>query len=428
MTDTTPSTTTPAPTDVVLCSPLRTPVGAYGGAFTDVPVQDLASTVVSAIVERTGLSADSIDDIILGQASPDGAAPALGRVVALDAGLGDSVPGMQLDRRCGSGLQAVVTAAAHVATGAADLIIAGGAESMSRTGYSVDGSIRWGVKGGDLVLHDRLAEGRASAGGRNHPIPGGMIETAENLRRDYGITREAQDALAAESHRRAVAAIDEGLFADEIVPVTVPGKRRRDPETVVDRDEHPRPGTTTDKLAGLRPVMGRQDDEATVTAGNASGQNDGAAAMVVTTRARAEELGLEPFARLSGWAVAGVAPETMGIGPVAATARVLERLGMSLDDLDVIELNEAFAAQALSVLQEWGVAADDPRLNPHGSGISLGHPVGATGARMLVTLCHELRRRGDSTESGDADQPTLRGLATMCIGGGQGLAAVLEAE
>lgn len=428
MTDTTPSTTTPSPTDVVLCSPLRTPVGAYGGAFTDVPVQDLASTVVNAIVERAGLTADSIDDIILGQASPDGAAPALGRVVALDAGLGDSVPGMQLDRRCGSGLQAVVTAAAHVATGAADLIIAGGAESMSRTGYSVDGSIRWGVKGGDLVLHDRLAEGRASAGGRDHPIPGGMIETAENLRREYGITREAQDALATESHRRAVAAIDDGLFADEIVPVTVPGKRRRAPETVVDRDEHPRPGTTTDKLAGLRPVMGRQDDEATVTAGNASGQNDGAAAMIVTTRARAEELGLEPFARLSGWAVAGVAPETMGIGPVPATARVLDRLGMSLDDLDVIELNEAFAAQALSVLQEWGVAADDPRLNPHGSGISLGHPVGATGARMLVTLCHELRRRGDNTESGGNGSASLRGLATMCIGGGQGLAAVLEAE
>ncbi|WP_420100354.1 acetyl-CoA C-acetyltransferase [Corynebacterium sp.] len=416
------TTTAPAPTDVVLCSPLRTPVGAYGGAFTDVPVQDLASTVVAAIVERTGLTADDIDDIILGQASPDGAAPALGRVVALDAGLGDSVPGMQLDRRCGSGLQAVVTAAAHVATGAADLIIAGGAESMSRTGYSVDGAIRWGVKGGDLVLHDRLAEGRASAGGRNHPIPGGMIETAENLRREYGVTREAQDEMAAESHRRAVAAIDDGLFADEIVPVTVPGKRRRDPETIVDRDEHPRPGTTTEKLAGLRPVMGRQDDEATVTAGNASGQNDGAAAMVVTTRARAEELGLQPVARLSGWAVAGVAPETMGIGPVPATARVLDRLGMTLDDLDVIELNEAFAAQALSVLQEWGVAADDPRLNLHGSGISLGHPVGATGARMLVTLCHELRRRG---ENGSAP---LRGLATMCIGGGQGLAAVLDAE
>lgn len=415
-----------SPEDVVICSPLRTPVGAYGGAFTDVPVQDLASTVVSAIVEHTGLNADSIDDLILGQASPEGSAPALGRVVALDAGLGDSVPGMQLDRRCGSGLQAVVTAAAHVATGAADLIIAGGAESMSRTGYSVDGSVRWGVKGGDLVLHDRLSEGRSSAGGRNHPIPGGMIETAENLRREYGITREAQDALATESHTRAVAAMDTGIFDEEIVPVTVPGRRRRDPDTIIDRDEHPRPGTTTDKLSGLRPVMGRRDDEATVTAGNASGQNDGAAAMIVTTRAKADELGLEPVARLAGWAVAGVAPETMGIGPVPATARVLDRLGITLDDLDIIELNEAFAAQALSVLDEWKIDATDPRLNPHGSGISLGHPVGATGARMLVTLCHELRRR--STESnGDHGEP-LRGLATMCIGGGQGLAAVLTTE
>lgn len=415
---------TKKPDDIVLCSPLRTPVGAYGGAFTDVPVQDLASTVVTAIVERTGLTADSIDDIILGQASPDGAAPALGRVVALDAGLGDSVPGMQLDRRCGSGLQAVVTAAAHVAAGAADLVIAGGAESMSRTGYSVDGSIRWGVKEGDLVLHDRLAEGRSSAGGRNHPIPGGMIETAENLRREYGITREDQDALAVESHSRAVAAMDNGVFDEEIVPVTVPGRRRKDPDTVVDRDEHPRPGTTTDTLAKLRPVMGRQDDAATVTAGNASGQNDGAAAMIVTTRARAEALGLDPVAGLSGWAVAGVAPEAMGIGPVPATERVLDRLGLTLEDLDVIELNEAFAAQALSVLKEWGIPADDPRLNTHGSGISLGHPVGATGARMLVTLTHEMRRRA---ASGAGDTP-VRGLATMCIGGGQGLAAVLESE
>lgn len=420
MTDTTP-------TDIVLCSPLRTPVGAYGGAFTDVSVQDLATTVVSAIVDRTGLDAGSIDDIILGQASPEGAAPALGRVVALDAGLGPEVPGMQLDRRCGSGLQAVVTAAAHVAAGAAEAIIAGGAESMSRTGYSVDGSIRWGVKGGDLVLHDRLVEGRNSAGGRHHPIPGGMIETAENLRREYGVLREAQDALAVQSHARAVTATEQGLFDKEIVPVTRPGQRRKDPDTVVDSDEHPRPGTTTEKLAGLRPVMGRQDYDATVTAGNASGQNDGAAAMIVTTREKARELGLTPMARLAGWAVAGVPPETMGVGPVPATSKVLDRLGLSLSDMDVIELNEAFAAQVLSVLDEWGINADDPRLNPRGSGISLGHPVGATGARMLVTLCHELHQSAP-TKNGSTEGPARRGLATMCIGGGQGLAAVLESE
>lgn len=413
----TSTTSSPAPTDsdIVLCTPLRTPVGAYGGVFSGVPVQDLATAVVSAIVERTGLTPEHIDDVILGQASPNGAAPALGRVVALDAGLGETVPGMQLDRRCGSGLQAIVTAAAHVAAGAADLVIAGGAESMSTTEYSVDGSIRWGVRGGDLVLHDRLAQGRETAGGRNHPIPGGMIETAENLRKKYDLSREDQDALAARSQQRAVAAQEAGLFDDEIVPVTVPGRRRKDPAVTVTTDEHPRPGTTASTLAGLRPVMGRQDADATVTAGNASGQNDGAAALIVTTRAKAAELGLTPAARLRGWAVAGVAPETMGVGPVPATAKVLSRLGLTLDDLDIIELNEAFAAQVLAVLAEWDLDPSDPRLNPSGSGISLGHPVGATGARLVVTLCHELARSG-----GDL------GLATMCIGGGQGLAAVID--
>lgn len=405
----------PADSDIVLCTPLRTPVGAYGGVFSGIPVQDLASTVVKAVVERSGISPEDIDDVILGQASPAGGAPALGRVVALDAGLGDSVPGMQLDRRCGSGLQAVATAAAHIACGAADLVIAGGAESMSTTEYTVDGSIRWGVKGGDLVLHDRLAQGRETAGGRNHPIPGGMIETAENLREQYSLSREAQDALAARSQHRAVAAQEQGLFDGEIVPVTVPGRRRKDPEITVTTDEHPRPGTTAEKLAGLRAVRARQDEDATVTAGNASGQNDGAAALIVTTRAKAAELGLTPAARLRGWAVAGVAPETMGVGPVPATAKVLSRLGLTLDDLDIIELNEAFAAQVLAVLSEWDLDPEDVRLNPSGSGISLGHPVGATGARLLVTLCHELSRSGGGL-----------GLATMCIGGGQGLAAVID--
>lgn len=411
------STNSPAPSDsdIVLCTPLRTPVGAYGGVFSGVPVQDLASTVVSAIMERTGIDPTDVDDLILGQASPSGSAPALGRVVALDAGLGDSVPGMQLDRRCGSGLQAIATAAAHISSGAADLIIAGGAESMSTTEYTVDGSIRWGVKGGDLVLHDRLAQGRETAGGKNHPIPGGMIETAENLREEYDISRADQDALAARSQQLAVAAQERGDFGSEIVPVTVPGRRRKDPDVTVTEDEHPRPGTTAEKLAGLRPVMGRQDDDATVTAGNASGQNDGAAALIVTTRAKATELGLTPAARLRGWAVAGVAPETMGVGPVPATAKVLSRLGLTLDDMDIIELNEAFAAQVLAVLDEWKLDPEDSRLNPSGSGISLGHPVGATGARLLVTLCHELSRSDESL-----------GLATMCIGGGQGLAAVID--
>ncbi|NLP40152.1 MAG: acetyl-CoA C-acetyltransferase [Corynebacterium pollutisoli] len=401
------------PTDIVLCTPLRTAVGAYGGQFVGVPVQQLAATVVKAVMERSGLKAADVDDLILGQASPNGAAPALGRVVALDAGLGETVPGMQLDRRCGSGLQAVVTAAAHVATGAADVIIAGGAESMSRTEYTVDADVRWGKKGGNMVFRDRLAEARETAGGKNHPIPGGMIETAENLREEYSIAREAQDEMAVESHRRAVAAQENGIFAEEIVPVEVP-QRKGDP-LVVDSDEHPRPDSTLEKLAKLRPIMGRQDADATVTAGNASGQNDGAAAMIVTTRAKAGELGLTPSVVLRGWAVAGVAPETMGIGPVPATKKVLDRLGLTLDDMDLIELNEAFAAQALSVLSEWGISADDSRLNPLGSGISLGHPVGATGARMLVTASHQLARTDAKTA-----------LVTMCIGGGQGLAAVIE--
>lgn len=404
-----------SPSDIVLCSPLRTPVGRYGGQFVSVPVQELASTVVKEIIARTGLQPEHIDDLILGQASPNGAAPALGRVVALNAGLGETVPGMQLDRRCGSGLQAVATAAAHIQAGAADLIIAGGAESMSRTEYTVDADVRWGKKGGDMVFRDRLQEARETAGGDLHPIPGGMIETAENLRREFSIARATQDEMAAHSHERAVAAIDAGLFAEEIVPVAVRG--RKGEVTLVDRDEHPRPGTSVEKLSSLRAIMGGQDSAATVTAGNASGQNDGAAAMIVTTRARAAKLGLTPAATLRGWAVAGVAPETMGIGPVPATAKVLDRLGLTLADIDLIELNEAFAAQALACLHKWGISADDPRLNPHGSGISLGHPVGATGARMLVTAAHELARSARSTA-----------LVTMCIGGGQGLAAVITKE
>ena len=401
------------PKDIVICNPKRTAVGRYGGAFVGVPVQELAATVVKAVIEDAGISGEVIDDIILGQASPNGAAPALGRVVGLDAELGVEVPGMQLDRRCGSGLQAIATAAAHVAAGAADLIVAGGAESMSNTEYTVDGKIRWGAKGGTMELKDRLQEGREQAGGKHHPIPGGMIETAENLREEYSIERERQDKLAVASHARAAAAQEAGDFDAEIVPVSVP-QRKGDP-VVVDKDEHIRPGTSEESLAKLRPVMGKSLEGATVTAGNASGQNDGAAAMIVTTRAKAEELGLDPYAVLRGWAVAGVAPETMGIGPVDATTKVFDRLGLTFDDIDLIELNEAFAAQALAVLDAWGISEDDPRLNPVGSGISLGHPVGAPGARMVVTAAHRMRRT-------DAK----RALVTMCIGGGQGLAAVVE--
>lgn len=406
------STTTTA-NDVVICEPLRTPVGRYGGAFVDVPATELAARVISELLSRTGVDPESIDDVILGQCYPNGEAPAIGRVAALDAGLPVTVPGSQLDRRCGSGLQAVLDAAMRVQTGVAALVIAGGVESMSRAEYYTE-SMRWGAKGAPAALHDRLARGRVTAGGKNHPVPGGMLETAENLRREYSIPRSEQDELAVESHRRAVAAMDSGKFAEEIVPVAVP--QRRGADRVVDRDEHPRADTTVESLARLRPIMGASDPDATVTAGNASGQNDGAAACLVTSRARAEQLGLRPLARLVTWAVAGVGPEVMGIGPVPSTARALARAGLELSDIDLIELNEAFAAQALAVTREWGFGdADFDRTNVNGSGISLGHPVGATGVRILTTLLRELDRRG-----------ARFGLETMCIGGGQGLTAVFE--
>jgi acetyl-CoA C-acetyltransferase len=275
--------------------------------------------------------------------------------------------------------------------------------------------LRTGVRSGGVELMDRLDRARTTAGGREHPVPGGMLETAENLRRVYGIGREEQDRLAVRSQQRAGAAADAGRFAEELVPVTVPGARGG-PDVVVDRDEHPRPETTLEDLAGLRPVRRAVDDAATVTAGNASGQNDGAALCVVTTRAEAERRGLTPLLALRSWAVAGVGPEVMGIGPVPASAAALGRAGLTLDDMDLIELNEAFAAQVLAVLREWGLDPEDERLNPNGSGISLGHPVGATGARILTTAAYEARRR---------DSRYL--LETMCIGGGQGLAAVFEA-
>ncbi|MDV3206742.1 MAG: acetyl-CoA C-acetyltransferase [Rhodococcus ruber] len=407
------TTTDATADDVVICEPLRTPVGRYGGVFVDVPATDLAARVISELLSRTGIDPESVDDVIFGQCYPNGEAPAIGRVVALDAGLPVTVPGLQLDRRCGSGLQAVLDAAMRVQTGVADVVIAGGVESMSRAEYYTE-SMRWGAKGAPAALHDRLARGRVTAGGRNHPVPGGMLETAENLRRRYGIGRREQDELAVESHRRAVAAIDSGVFAEEIVPVSVP--QRKGDDRVVDRDEHPRADTTVDTLARLRPIMAAQDPEATVTAGNASGQNDGAAACLVTTRAHAERLGLRPLGRLVTWAVAGVAPAEMGIGPVPSTEKALKRAGLTLADIDLIELNEAFAAQALAVTREWGfTAADFERTNVNGSGISLGHPVGATGVRILATLLRELDRRG-----------ARYGLETMCIGGGQGLTAIFE--
>ncbi|TDB97393.1 acetyl-CoA C-acetyltransferase [Actinomadura sp. 7K534] len=398
--------------EAVICQPVRTAIGRFGGALRTVPVQALGVTVVQALMERSGLDGALVDDVVFGHCYGTAEAPAIGRVIALDAGLPTSVPGVQVDRRCGSGLQSVVYAAAMVRSGAAQAIIAGGAENMSQAPhYSL--TARWGSRAGDITLTDTLTRGRTTAGGQFHPVPGGMLETAENLRREYEIGREEQDDLAYQSQRRALDAQDRGAFADEIVPVRV-GTRKG--EVVVDTDEHPRRDISREALAALRPVMGGQDPEATVTAGNASGQNDGAAACLVTTPEFAAANGLRPLARVVSTAIAGVGPDRMGIGPVPATRRALDAAGLTLADIDLIELNEAFAAQALAVTREWGFgAADFERLNVNGSGISLGHPVGATGARIVATLLHEMDRR-----------EARYGLETLCVGGGQGIAAVFE--
>ncbi|MGO8770018.1 MAG: acetyl-CoA C-acetyltransferase [Mycobacterium sp.] len=396
----------------VICEPVRTPIGRYGGMFKSLTAVDLGVAALKGLLERTGIAPDAVHDVVLGHCYPSSEAPAIGRVVALDSGLPVTVPGMQVDRRCGSGLQAVIQACLQVGNGDQDLVIAGGCESMSNVAfYSTD--MRWGGARGGVRVHDGLARGRTTAGGRHYPVPGGMLETAENLRRQYGISRLEQDELAVRSHQRAVAAQKNGILAEEIVPVTVRGRHG---EELIDTDEHPRADTSVESLSKLKPVLLGDDPQATVTAGNSSGQNDAASMCVVTTPEKAEEYGLTPLVRLVSWGVAGVAPHIMGIGPVPATEAALAKAGLRLSDVDLIELNEAFAAQALAVMREWKFgAADHDRTNVHGSGISLGHPVGATGGRMLATLARELHRRR-----------ARYGLETMCIGGGQGLAAVFE--
>jgi acetyl-CoA C-acetyltransferase len=397
--------------EVVVCAPVRTPVGRLGGALAPLTARDLATTVLRALVDRTRLDPAAVSSVIGAQSYPTMEAPAIGRVAALDAGFPVTTTGYQLDRRCGSGLQAVLNAAMEVQTGVADVVMALGVESMSHAPlYTEQG--RWGSPPDGLLLHDALPRGRLTAGGAAYPTPEGNVGTAEALRAEYGIGRHEQDALALRSHQRAVAARDAGAFDAETVPVEVPGRRGT---VVVDRDEHPRPDSSLDALAALRPVLAGRDPEATVTAGNASGQNDAAAACVVTTPGHARALGLEPCLRLRAWAVAGVDPRRFGIAPVPATLLALDRAGATLGDLDVIELNEAFAVQVLACLADWHIDPEDPRVNPRGSGISLGHPIGATGIRILATLAHEL----------PAVDGTLA-VETLCIGGGQALAAVFE--
>lgn len=392
-----------------IVSPLRTPVGSFGGSLQPVSVEELGAVVAKAVLDRTGLDPALVEDVVFAQSYASSETPCVGRWIALQAGLPVEVPGMQLDRRCGGGLQALATAAMMVQTGACDVVLAGGVESMSNIEYYTTG-MRWGARSGNAALYDRLDRGRE----RSQPEQrfgriSGMIETAENLAREFAVTREEADEFAAESHRRAAAAWEEGRFRDEVVPVTVP-RRKQDP-LVFDRDEGIRPTSTAESLARLPALI----KGGTVTAGNASQQNDAAAACLVVAEDRLAALGLEPLGFLAGWAAAGCHPATMGFGPVPAVGRLFAKTGHSFADLDLVELNEAFAAQVLAVLKGWGWD-DRSRLNVNGSGISLGHPIGATGVRMTTTLLHELKRRKGRL-----------GLATMCIGGGQGMAALFEA-
>ena len=398
--------------DVVIAAPYRTPVGAFGGALRPLLPADLGTQLLTGLLERTSLDPAVVEDVILGHCYPNGEAPAIGRVIGLNSGLPTTIGGMQLDRRCGSGLQAILQGVMQISSGVNNCVVAGGVESMSNAAfYSLD--MRWGAKGSGVQMHDMMGRGRTTAGGVNYPVPGGMIETAEILRKQYSISREEQDELAVQSHHRAAAAQRDGLLSQEIIPLTVPNRKG---DIVVDTDEHIRPDSSLEKLGKLKPIMLRQDAEATVTAGNASGQNDAAALVVVADRATAQAQGLKPMLRVVSWAVAGVEPKLMGIGPVPATAKALDKAGLTLKDIDLIELNEAFAVQALAVMREWKFTETDrERTNIHGSGVSMGHPVGATGARMTGVLARELERRDGRY-----------GLVTMCIGGGQGLAAIFE--
>lgn len=389
-------------------APVRTAVGAFGGSLRSVPVEQLGAAVVQEVLQRSAIDPAKIEDVVFAQSYASSETPCIGRWAALQAGLPIEVPGMQLDRRCGGGLQAIVTAAMMVESGAADVVLAGGVESMSNIEYYTT-DMRWGSRSGTVKLHDRLDRGRE----RSQPEDrfgriSGMIETAENLAKEYSITRQAADEYALRSHQRAAQAWASGKFAGEVVPITIQQKKG-DP-IVFARDEGVRADTSLESLGKLRTII----DGGTVTAGNAAQQNDAAAACLIVAEDKLRQLKLEPLAYLVGWTAVGCHPATMGIGPVPAVAKLFAKTGLSFDQMDLVELNEAFACQVLSVLKGWGWN-DPDRLNVNGSGISLGHPIGATGGRMLTTLLYELQRRKGRY-----------GLETMCIGGGQGMAAIFE--
>jgi len=394
--------------DAVIISAVRTPIGRYAGSLKDVRPDDLAALVITEAVRRANIDADSIEDVILGCANQAGEDNRnVARMALLLAGLPLHVAGQTVNRLCGSGLQAVNSAAQAIQTGMGDTFVAGGVESMTRAPFvlgKADSAFSRNVNMHDTTIGWRFINPKLSA--MHHPYS--MGETAENVAGKYGVSRADQDAFALRSQQRAVAAQQSGRFAAEIIPVTIPQKKGE--PTVVAIDEHPRADTTLEKLAALKPAFHK---DGSVTAGNSAGINDGAAALVMMSQSRAQELGLRPRARIVASAVAGVDPAYMGLGPIPATRKVLQRAGLNIYDMDLIELNEAFAAQALQCVRELEI--DQEKLNINGGAIALGHPLGCSGARIVVTLLHELERRNGKY-----------GLATMCIGVGQGIAAIIE--
>ena len=388
-------------TDVVIVSAARTPVGSFNGALAGLPAHELGRTAIAGALERAGVAAADVNEVILGQVLQAGAGQGPARQAAIGAGVPVEAPAWSLNQLCGSGLRAVALGAQQIADGAARVVVAGGQESMSQAPHAQQ--LRGGQKMGDLALVDTMIkDGLWDAFHGYH-----MGQTAENIAARWQITREDQDRFAVTSQNRAEAAQKSGRFAAEIVPVTVKGRKG---DTVVDQDEFIRHGVTLDGISGLRPAFTR---DGSVTAANASGINDGAAALVLMSAAEARVRGLTPLARIASWAQAGVEPEIMGTGPIPATRRALERAGWTSADLDLIESNEAFAAQALCVVRELGL--DPDKVNVNGGAIAIGHPIGASGARILTTLLHEMKRSGSA-----------RGLATLCVGGGMGVALCVE--
>jgi 3-oxoadipyl-CoA thiolase len=396
----------------VVVDGLRTPFGRYGGALREVRPDDMAAHVIRALLDRTGVDPAAVDDVILGAANQAGEDNRnVGRMAALLAGMPVSVGGQTVNRLCGSGMQAVIDAAHAVIAGDGDLFVAGGVESMTRAPFVVAKSSAAFPRGEQTLYDTTLGWRFTNPRLADAFYPYSMGETAENVVEQCGVTREDQDRFALESQRRWGAAHAAGRFADEVVPIDAPAAKGA--ATTISRDEHPRPDTTMEQLAGLKPAF-KRDSSGSVTAGNSSGINDGAAALLVTSEARARELGLRPMARMISSGVAGVDPATMGLGPIPASRKALERAGLSVGDMDLVELNEAFAAQALPVMRE--LELDPEKVNVNGGAIAIGHPLGASGARLVATLLHEMRRRG-----------ARYGLATMCIGVGQGIASVWEA-